>query len=451
MIATADVTHAHIRRLAGPMILSNLSVPLLGAVDTAVVGHLGQPYYIGAVAVGALIFDFVFWGFGFLRMGTTGLTAQAYGAGDEMELRAIVYRALLLAGAIALGLLLLHGAIAWLSFSLLHASAEVEQLAREYFGLRIWAAPAALGNYVLIGWFLGRQNARVPLLITVLINVVNSLLDVWFVLGLGWGVSGVALASVLAEYLGLLLGLWLVWLVLGQSGGRRIAPARVFDAAAVRRLVGVNRDLFIRTICLIGGFAFFTAQGARQGDVILAANAVLLNFQTFMAYGLDGFAHAAEALTGRVIGERSRVALHRVVSLCAWWMAGTALLFTLVYGATGVWIIRALTDVEAVRAAAYTYLPWLVLSPLISCWGYLFDGVFIGATRTREMRNTMLVSVLCYLALWYLPGVHYGNHGLWVALLGFMAARGLSMALVYRWQGARWIPGDMAPAVAKCD
>lgn len=439
----AGVTHAHIWRLAGPMILSNLSVPVLGAVDTAVVGHLGEPYYIGAVAVGALIFDFVFWGFGFLRMGTTGLTAQAHGAGDALELRAIVYRALWLAGVIALVVVLAQGLIAWVSFSLLQTSSAVEHYARQYFALRIWAAPAALGNYVLIGWFLGRQNARLPLLITVLINVLNGVLDVWFVFGLGWGVPGVAMASVMAEYVGLLLGVWLVWRVLGEMAGghaaARVGLARVLAPGPLRRLVAVNRDLFIRTVCLIGGFAFFTAQGARQGDVILAANAVLLNFQTFMAYGLDGFAHAAEALTGRVIGERSRSALRQVVFRCGQWMLGMAILLALGYALAGRYIIAAMTDVVAVREAALAYLPWLILTPLVSCWAYLFDGVFIGATRSREMRNTMLLSTALYLALWYSMGVQYGNQGLWATLLGFMALRGLSMAFVYVRQRGDWI------------
>lgn len=419
------------------MILSNLAVPLLGLVDTAVLGHLGAPYYLGAVAVGAIIFNFLFWGFGFLRMGTTGLTAQAHGGGDALEMRAHLARALALALVLGMFLVLFHGPIGRVAFGLIEASAEVRAYAAEYYAVRIYGAPAALAGYALLGWFLGMQNARAPLLLLLLGNGVNIALDLWFVLGLQWKVFGVALGSVIAEYLVVLAGLGLVWRELRKypvADGRR--PGRLWDTAALRRLWRVNRDIFIRTLCLIFVFAFFTAQGARFGDALLAANAVLLNFQTLMAYGLDGFAHAAEALVGRALGARDAEAFRRAVRTTGLWGLLVAIGASLIYAVLGDTLVGLLTDLPDVRRLALEFLPWMMLSPLVSVWSYLLDGIFIGATRTREMRDTMIVSTLAFLCCWYLLQP-WGGHGLWLALLAFMAARGLSMAWVYRRLDAR--------------
>lgn len=428
----SELAHRDIWRLAGPMILSNLSIPLLGVVDTAVIGHLEHVYYLGAVAVGSLIFSFVFWAFGFLRMGTTGLIAQALGAGQYDEVRAGLVRACLIAIVLAFVLLITQQAVLWLALTLLDASHQVEQYAAEYFSIRIWSAPATLINYVLIGWFLGMQNARGPLYLLLMINLSNIVLDLWFVWGLGMTVDGVALASVIAEYLGVVLGLYLVVKTLRNQPGR-CSWSQVVDASRLKRLLVVNQNIFIRTVCLIFSFAFFTAQGAKHGDVILAANAVLMNFQTFMAYGLDGFAHAAEALIGKAVGENDQQRFRIAVRTAGLWSLLIAIVFMLLYALFGVLIINGLTDLAPVREAALIYLPWLIISPILSVWSYLYDGVFIGAIRTAEMRNTMLVSTfLFFLPAWYFLQP-WGNHGLWAALMIFMLARGISMAISYRY------------------
>ncbi len=427
----SSLRHAELWRLAGPMILSNLTIPLLGLVDTAVVGHLDSPHYLGAVAVGGVIFSFLYWGFGFLRMGTTGLTAQALGREEGDELRAVLARALLLALALAAALLLLQSVVARLAFSLVEASAEVEAGAALYFEVRIWSAPATLAIYALVGWFLGMQNSRAPLYLLLFTNSLNIVLDLWLVVGLEMGVAGVALASVVAEYCGAALGLALVPALLRRHPGR-LRRRQMADWDALRRMATVNHHIFVRTLCLIFSFAFFTAQGAKLGDAVLAANAVLMNFQTLMAYALDGFAHAAEALVGRAVGRGDGRGLRRAIATAAFWSLLVAVLFTLLYAVAGRWVVDLLTAIETVRQAAYLYLPWLVAAPLISVWSYLFDGIFIGATHTRAMRDTMLLSTFgVYLPAWYLLQ-GWGNHGLWAALMLFMAARGVTMALACR-------------------
>jgi MATE family multidrug resistance protein len=416
-------------RLAFPVVLSNLSVPLLGAVDTAVMGHLPDPAYIGGVAIGALVFSYIYWGFGFLRMGTTGLVAQANGAKDAGEMRAVFLRGLLLAGAIGALVIALQGPIAAAALGLIDASPQVETLGRTYFDIRVWSAPAALVQYVVIGWLFGVQRMGSALALTVFANAVNIVLDLWFVLGLGWGIEGVALATLIAEWSAALLGLALVGrrVVLGAAGA-----ARVFDAARLLRMLRVNGDIFIRTLCLVTAFAWFTAEGARMGDVQLAANAVLINFQTFMAYGLDGFAHAAEALVGSAIGARDRNAFRDAVATSTKWAALIAAGFALVYLAAGGALIRTLTGIEAVRDSATAFLPWAIASPLVSVWSFQLDGIFIGATRTAEMRNGMIVSLAGFLALTAILVPLWGNHGLWLAFLLFMALRAATLAV--------WLP-----------
>lgn len=424
-------THRQVWSLAGPMILSNLTVPLLGMVDTAVVGHLPQPYYLGAVAVGAMIFGVVFWGFGFLRMGTTGLTAQAVGALDYREVRALLARALILAGGFSILLMALQVPVADLAFYLMQPSELVERHGREYFSIRIASAPATLANYVIIGWFLGLQNARVPLLLLFVVNSVNMLLDLVLVMGLQFGADGVAWASLAAEYCGLLLGLVLVCNELKKYPGVWRA-ALVFDASRFRRMVSVNRDILIRTLCLMFTLAFFTAQGARMGEVVLAANTVLFNFQTFMSYGLDGFAHAAEALVGKAAGARDPTEFSRSVHVVFFWALLISGLFSLTYVVFGEGLIALLTDIQEVRQTASEYLIWVIVLPLVSIWSFSFDGIYLGATRTVQMRNTMLFSTFgVFLPTWYiLQSAH--NHGLWLAFLLFMSARALTMAWVYQ-------------------
>ncbi|MGR9046824.1 MAG: MATE family efflux transporter, partial [Gammaproteobacteria bacterium] len=397
---------------------------------TAVMGHQDSARYLGAVALGGLLFSFIYWGFGFLRMGTTGLAAQAFGRNEYDEIRAVLARSALLAFSIAAMLLILRGPLAWLGFAIIDGEADTENLAKHYFAIRIWSAPATLSLYVLSGWFLGMQNVRSPLLIVVITNLVNIALDLLLVVHWNMGVAGVAWATVLAEYAGLILGVVLLMRVLRHQAGVWSWLA-VKNTGALLKMMVINTDLFVRTLCLIFAFAFFTVQGARFGEVLLAANAVLLNFQTFMAYALDGFAHAAEALAGKAKGADDRFLFKQALMTAGTWSLVVALGFSGCYALFGTHIIDLLTGLEPVRAAAYAYLPWLVALPLVSVTCYLLDGIFIGATLSRDMRNTMLFSLIAvFLPAWYLAQP-LENHGLWLALLLFMAARGFSMAWLF--------------------
>jgi MATE family multidrug resistance protein len=424
--------HRRVLTLAFPIVLANLTQPILGAVDTAVAGHLDGASYLGGVALGGLFFNFVFWGFGFLRMGTTGLVAQAHGAGDHAGLRNNVVRALLLAAAIGAALLLLQAPLIGYVLRAIGGSDAVQRNAQLYCHARIWAAPLALGNYVVLGWLLGTQRVRLALLSQVFINSVNVVAVLLFVYVFDWGVAGIGAATAAADALGFVLGAALLW-----HGRPRNLPAltraTLFDAAALRRLIVLNRDIFVRTLCLLGSFGWFAHLGARQGDATLAANALLLNFQTFMAYGLDGFAHAAEALVGAAIGARDRHAFTQAIKVTALWSALGAVGFSLVYWGAGAWIVAGLTDQAAVRATANAYLPWAAISPIISVWGFLLDGVFIGATRTRELMSAMVASLAVFVAASWVLLTLYGNHGLWAAMMIFMAARGVTLA--------RFLPG----------
>jgi MATE family multidrug resistance protein len=387
-------TDRDVWRIAAPMILSNISVPLLGMVDTGVVGHLESPAYLGAVAIGGIIFGFLYTGVNFLRMGTTGIAAQRYGANDNDGLRASLGQALIVSFLIAMLLLALQVPIGRFALGLIGAQPDVDAFAAEYFSIRIWSAPGTLANYVIIGWFLGLQNARVPLLIFLTINITNIVLDLVFVLQFGMKVDGVALASVIAEY------------------------------------AGVN--LFVRTMALMFAFGFVTAMGARLGGVILAANAVLMNLQTLTSFALDGFAHAAEALVGKAVGQKRHDMLEQSVRLALKWSLIFAVGFCLLYIFVGPALVRLLTDLPAVRDTAMQFLPWLIVSPLISVWSFLYDGVYVGATRAREMRDIMVISTfLVFLPAWFLlQGL--GNHGLWLAFSIFMASRGIGMHIWYR-------------------
>ena len=418
-------------RLAGPIMLANITIPLLGIVDTAVVGHLDQVYYLGAVAVGSLIFNFLYWGFGFLRMGTTGFVAQAHGADDTAEMVATLWRAMVIAVLIGVGLLIIQGLVIAGAMAVMEASPEVDAHTRAYFNIRIWSAPAALANYVVLGWFLGMQNARAGLIIQLAINLINIILDLVFVVGMGMAVEGVAVATVIAEYAGLGLGALMVYRALGKLGGNAIDWRRVLDPSRMRHMITVNRDIFLRTLCLITAFAYLTIQGARMGDVILAANAVLLNMVTFMAYALDGFANAAQALVGRAVGEKSRSDYRGVVRASTVWALGFAVVFSLVYAASGSLIIDGLTTLPEVRVAARDVLPWMIVAPLVSVWGYQLDGIFIGAMFSREMRNAMILSLIVYLIAVEVFRPLYGNHGIWLGFTLFMVARGLTLGYYF--------------------
>ena len=423
-------THRRVWRMAGPIIISNISVPLLGAVDTAVVGHLPDPYYIGAVGIGAMIFNFIYFGFNCLRMGTTGPTAQASGAEDWAEVRGILGRGLVLAGSIAGILLVLQVVIADLAFWMVEASGEVEELGRRYFMIRVWAAPGALATYVIIGWFYGLQNARIPLILQIAANGINIVLDVLFVFGFGWGVEGVAIASVIAEFSGLALGLYFVRRQLERMAGAGSRTA-LLDLAKLRQLIFFNGYIFFRTLCVVTGMAVFMAQGAKLGDVTLAANQVLFNFLQFTAFGLDGFAHAAEALIGDAIGRRNREAFSRAVRSVLLWAGLVAALNVLIYWVAGTAIVALMTNIPEVRAAAAVYLPWVILMPAVSVWAYTYDGIFLGAMRADVMLVAMLVAFAVYMSAMFLLLPVLDNHGLWLALTAFLSLRGITLIAVY--------------------
>lgn len=424
--------------LAWPIILSNITVPLLGLVDTAVVGHLPDSRYLAGVTLGATLFSFLYWGFGFLRMGTTGLTSQAVGRESDSEVRNLLGQALLMAAIIGIGLIVLSKPLIALGLWLLDGSETATQLAAEYAAIRILSAPAVLANYAILGWFLGQQNSRVTLAILVLTNSVNIALDLLFVVGLGMTSDGVAWATVIADYTALSFGLWLVMRQLRLLEGRFLRE-RLFKLAAYRELLQVNGQLFLRTLGLLFAMAFFTAQGASQGDTVLAANAVLLQFIMLTSYGLDGFAHAAEALTGHAVGRRRWGEFSLAVRAAGRFSLITATTAALAFALGGNALIALLTDLPEVRASAATYLPWVVVMPLIAVWSYLLDGVFIGATATREMRNSILAGLAVYLPLWWITQP-LGNHGLWLALTAFTLVRSTTLGGYYlHYRRTRWV------------
>ena len=418
-------------RIAAPMILSNISVPLVGMVDTGVTGHLDNAYYLGAVAIGSTIFGFLYAGFNFLRMGTTGITAQRCGAEDGDGLKIALGQALIVAISISLILLLLQVPIATLAIRALSPETSIAGYANEYFFIRIWSAPATLANYALIGWFLGLQNARVPLYIVLAINLTNIILDLYFVLGLGMTVDGVAAASVIAEFAGVFVGGACAVVQLKRQSRQMLVPHLV-TWKEYTAFFAINAHLLVRTMALMFTFAFVTAAGARMGGLILAANAVLMNLMHLMSFALDGFAHAAEALVGKAVGAANKDALRRAVQLTLRWSLYVSVAFSAFFYFGGSFLIRLLTDIPEVIGVTLIYLPWMTLMPIVAAWSYLYDGVFVGATRAREMRDIMLVSTfLVFVPSWYVFRF-LDNHGLWLALALFLTSRGIGMHYYYR-------------------
>ena len=427
-------THRRVWSLAAPMILSNISVPLVALVDSTVIGHLPHAHQLGAVAVGASLYIFLAWMMGFLRMGTTGFAAQAAGRNDGNALRQILLQGLLLALLLSLFLGAIAIPFSGVALSVMQPSTELHELTLDFFHTRLFGLPAALACYALVGWFLGAQNARAPLAILLTTNLINIVLNVWFVLGLDWGVVGSARASVIAEWSGALLGLWLT------RGALRAYPGKLVWAALRvwlnwKPLLGVNRDIFIRSLLLQSVFFAITVQGARLGDATVAANALLLNGLLLTAHALDGLAHAVEALCGHAIGARDRTALRRSMVVACGWSLLASVMFALLFVFGGHLFITMQTDIASVRETAFKYLPYLAVLPLIAVWSYLLDGLFIGATRAREMRNAMLISVVIALPVaWTLHG--HGNHGLWISFLLFMVLRSVVLCL-YAWRMQR--------------
>jgi MATE family multidrug resistance protein len=419
------------------MMLSNISVPLLGMVDTGVTGHLEDAVYLGAVAIGSTIFGFLYSGVNFLRMGTTGITAQRFGANDDDGLRAALGQALVVSTTIAIALILLQVPLGALAINLIGPEPGIAHFADEYFSIRIWSAPATLANYALIGWFIGLQNARVPLYIVLAINLTNIALDLVFVLLLGMKVDGVAAASVIAEFTGVAVGISFAISELRRRGGH-LDVSHLTTLKEYGEFFSINANLFIRTMALMFAFAFVTAVGARMGSLILAANAILINLLHLIAFALDGLAHAAEALVGKAAGARNRLALERSVQLTMRWSLYFAIGFSILFWITGPLFVRILTDIPEVIDTTLKYLPWMIVAPVIAFWAYLYDGVFVGATRAREMRNSMVASTFLVFVPAWLTFRFLGNHGLWLAFMIFMASRGIGLHYLYR---HRVLPG----------
>ena len=423
------VTHARVLKIAIPIVISNATIPLLGAVDTGVVGQMGEAAPIGAVGIGAIVISAVYWVFGFLRMGTTGLAAQAEGAGDGAEVAALLTRVLLIGLAAGAALILLQLPLFWAAFRLAPASAEVEALAQGYLSIRIWSAPAAIAIYGLTGWLIALERTRAVLALQVWMNGVNILLDLWFVLGLGWGVEGVAVATFLAEWSALALGLWLCRDAFRRPEWRD--RARVMDAERLRRMAVVNTDILIRSLLLQAIFVSFLFIGSDFGDVTLAANQVLMQFLQITAYALDGFAFAAEAIVGQAMGARSLATLRRGAVVSSIWGGLSSLGMAAAFALAGPAIIDLMATAPEVRAEARVFLPWMVAAPLVGLASWMLDGIFIGATRTADMRNMMAASFAIYVAAALVLVPAYGNHGLWAALLVSFVARGVTLGLRY--------------------
>lgn len=427
--AAAVVTHRRVLKIALPIVLSNATVPILGAVDVGVVGQMGEAAPIGAVGLGAVILTTIYWIFGFLRMGTVGLVGQAEGAGDRAEVSAWLTRALLVAGAGGVAMILLQPLIFWGALSLAPASEEVEGLTRQYLAIRIWTAPAAIAVYALTGWLVAMERTGSVFWVQLVMNGINILLDLLFVLVVDWGVPGVAAATVIAELAGAGLGLWFC-----RDAFRNAAWCewpRIFDRVKLVRMALLNTDILLRSMMLMIISTSFVFLGARHGDVTLAANEVLLQFLYIVIYAMDGFAFAAESLIARAFGRRDRTHLRRSAIVTSIWGLAVCAALATFFALSGGWLIDLMVKDPAVQQTAREFLPYMVAAPVLGCAAWMLDGIFVGATRSREMRNMMALSFLVYWAAVLVLLPLYGNHGLWMAFLISFVVRGLTLGLRY--------------------
>lgn len=422
-----------ILQLAIPSIVSNITVPLLGLVDVAIVGHLGSASYIGAIAVGGMLFNMIYWIFGFLRMGTSGMTAQAYGKRDLTEVVRTLLRAVGVGLLISLGLWILQSPILRGAFVLIDATEEVKRWASLYFNICIWGAPAVLGLYGFAGWFVGMQNSRFPMFIAITQNIVNIAVSLCFVFVLGMKVEGVALGTLIAQYAGLFMA-FALWLKYYGRLKAYIDWDGLWGGEAMRRFFSVNSDIFFRTLCLVAVTTFFTSTGARQGDVILAVNTLLMQLFTLFSYIMDGFAYAGEALAGRFIGAKNDVGLRRCIRLLFLWGIGLSLSFTILYAFWGRDFLGLLTNDTSVIEASGDYFYWVLAIPLCGFSAFLWDGIFIGATATRQMLCSMLVASATFFIIYYLFYQSMGNHALWMAFLGYLSLRGGMQWILWRYR-----------------
>ena len=422
-----------ILQLAIPSIVSNITVPLLGLVDVAIVGHLGSASYIVAIAVGGMLFNMIYWIFGFLRMGTSGMTAQVYGKRDLTEVVRTLLRAVGVGLLISLGLWILQSPILRGAFVLIDATEEVKRWASLYFNICIWGAPAILGLYGFAGWFIGMQNSRFPMFIAITQNIVNIAASLCFVFVLGMKVEGVALGTLIAQYAGLFMA-FALWLKYYGRLKAYIDWNGLWGGEEMRRFFSVNSDIFFRTLCLVAVTTFFTSTGARQGDVILAVNTLLMQLFTLFSYIMDGFAYAGEALAGRFIGAKNDVGLRRCIRLLFLWGIGLSLSFTILYAFLGRDFLGLLTNDTSVIEASGDYFYWVLAIPLCGFSAFLWDGIFIGATATRQMLYSMLVASATFFIIYYLFYRSMGNHALWMAFLGYLSLRGGMQWILWRYR-----------------
>ena len=435
-----NIRDRQILQIALPSIVSNITVPLLGMIDVAIVGHMGSPVYIGAVAVGSMIFNLVYWLFGFLRMGASGLTAQALGRRDLTEVTRLLVLSVDVALGIALLLIILQVPLKWLMFWLIGPTTDVVPYATTYFYIVIWGAPASLALFSLMGWYIGMQNTRIPLFISIMQNVVNILASLTLVYGFGMKIEGVALGTVIAQYAGLLVALGLLAKYYGRlrvhRGTGTLCFGETHNASPLLHFFAINRDIFLRTLCLVAVNLFFTSAGARQGAVILSVNTVMLQLYLFFSYFMDGFAYAGEALCGKAYGAHNGTAFRETLRRLWMWMVIVTIAYTLLYIIGGHWIVSLLTDEPQVIETSREYLWWAWLIPVAGCVAFIWDGVFIGMTATRGMLVSSFLSALIFFAVYYfsLFTLHFSlhNHGLWLAQVVYLATRGIIQTIWYR-------------------
>ena len=427
--SSSNLTHKRVLGVAIPIVLANATIPILGAVDTGVVGQMGLAAPIGAVGIGAIIISAIYWLFGFLRMGTTGLTAQAIGSNDHSETSALLVRGILIGLGAGLVLIMTQIPLFSAALGIAPASFEVESLAQEYLKIRVYSAPAAIAIFGITGWLIANERTRAVLVLMLLINSINIVLDFVFVLRLGWGVEGVAYATLIAEWSGLFFGLWLARK--GFKNGYWKNWSQIFDRARLTKMAKVNSDILIRSVLLEIAFVSFLFLGSSFDDATLAANQVLIQFLNITAYAMDGFAFAAEALVGKALGAKNRLIFRRSAVMTSQWGFGSVVVMALAFYVFGNTIINVMTTAEDVRAVSYEYLPWMVLAPLVGAAAWMLDGIFIGATRTADMRNMMFISFCVYMIALALLLPKYGNHGLWASLIIFSIARGVTLGYKY--------------------
>ena len=427
--SSSNLTHKRVLGVAIPIVLANATIPILGAVDTGVVGQMGLAAPIGAVGIGAIIISAIYWLFGFLRMGTTGLTAQAIGSNDHSETSALLVRGIIIGLVAGLILILIQIPLFSAALGIAPASQEVEGLANEYLKIRVFSAPAAIAIFGITGWLIANERTRAVLVLMLLINSINIVLDFVFVLRLGWGVEGVAFATLIAEWSGLFFGLWLARK--GFKNGYWRNWSQIFDKARLTKMAKVNSDILIRSVLLEIAFVSFLFLGSSFDDATLAANQVLIQFLNITAYAMDGFAFAAEALVGKALGAKNRLIFRKSAVMTSQWGFGSVVVMALAFYVFGNTIINVMTTAEEVRIVSYEYLPWMVLAPLVGAAAWMLDGIFIGATRTADMRNMMFISFCVYLIALAFLLPKYDNHGLWASLIIFSIARGVTLGYKY--------------------